>query len=150
MDAFFRRIMVFLIGGLAYVSLEILYRGYSHWTMFFTGGFAFFCLFALFTAAFPLPFWARCIAGALIVTTIEFTVGIVVNKLLGWHVWDYSRLPCNLFGQISLLFSTIWLVLCIPIGFFARMLNQKILSNLLPSNLYFMKNKKILRRKIHQ
>ncbi|MDD4844934.1 MAG: hypothetical protein PHU31_11505 [Anaerotignum sp.] len=147
MDAFIRRTMIFLIGGFGYFSLEVLYRGYSHWSMFLAGGIAFLCLFCLFTSTFPLPFWARCVAGAVIVTAIEFVAGIVVNKWLGWHVWDYSRLPYNFGGQVCLLFSIIWLILCIPIGFFARVLNQKIL---LLHNLYSLKNKEFLRKKIHQ
>ncbi|WP_313528120.1 putative ABC transporter permease [Anaerotignum sp.] len=133
MDNFIRKFMIFLIGGFGYFSLEIIYRGYSHWTMFLTGGFAFLCLFLLFTADLPLPYWARCITGAMIVTSIEFIVGIIVNKWLGWQVWDYSRLPNNLLGQICLSYSIIWLFLCIPIGFFSRLLNQKVLSRITTS-----------------
>ncbi|WMI80796.1 putative ABC transporter permease [Anaerotignum sp. MB30-C6] len=130
MDTFIRRTMIFLIGSLGYFSLEIIYRGYSHWTMFLTGGIVFLCLFSLFTSTAPFPFWARCIAGASIVTTIEFVVGIIVNKWLDWQVWDYSSLPYNLFGQICLAYSVIWLILCIPIGFFSRLLNQKVLKRI--------------------
>ena len=35
-------------------------------------------------------------------------VGVVVNLWYGWHVWDYSREPGNLLGQICPLFSFIW------------------------------------------
>lgn len=133
MDYLIRRFMIFLFGGLGYFSLEILYRGYSHWTMFLTGGIAFLCLFSLFTSDMHLPFWIRCIVGALIVTAIEFFVGIIVNKWLGWQVWDYSDLHYNLMGQISLTFSFIWLILCIPIGFLSRLFNQKVLNRITES-----------------
>jgi len=128
MKTFLHRTIIFLIGGLGYFSLEVIYRGYSHWTMFLTGGFAFFCLFYLFISDLSLPFWARCITGALIITSIEFLVGIIVNKWLNWQVWDYSSLPFNLLGQVSLSYSIIWLILCIPIGFFSQKLNQKVLK----------------------
>ncbi|MDD3393853.1 MAG: hypothetical protein EOM28_02400 [Clostridia bacterium] len=141
MDAFIRRTMIFLIGGFGYYSLEVLYRGYSHWTMFLTGGIAFLCLFSLFTSSFSLPFWARCVAGALIVTGIEFVAGIIVNKWMGWYIWDYSRQPFNLGGQICLLFSMIWLILCIPIGFFSRLLNQKVFNKLMFPLRHSLKNK---------
>lgn len=150
MDAFLRRVMVFLIGGLGYFCLEVVYRGYSHWTMFLTGGIAFLCLFTLFNASVSLPFWARCIAGGFIVTAIEFVVGVVVNKWLDWNIWDYSSLPLNLFGQVSLLFSLIWLVLCVPIGFFSRLLQQKIPDKPLMNLIYSFKNKESLRKKLHQ
>lgn len=130
MDYFIRRLMIFLFGGLGYFSLEILYRGYSHWTMFLTGGIAFLCLFSLFTSDIPLSFWIRCILGSLIVTTIEFFVGIIVNRWLGWQVWDYSDLHFNIMGQISLIFSFVWFILCIPIGFLSRILNQKVLNRI--------------------
>lgn len=149
MDAFLRRVLIFLIGGLGYFCLEIIYRGYSHWTMFLTGGIAFLCLFTLFTASIPLPFWARCIAGGLIVTSIEFVVGVIVNKWLGWDVWDYSSLPFNLFGQISLSFSLIWLVICIPIGFLCRLVHQSISNKPLMNFIYSFKSKESSHKKIH-
>lgn len=128
MDNLIRKLILFLIGGFGYFGLELLYRGYSHWTMFLTGGIAFLCLFSLFTCHISFPFWACCITGALIVTGIEFVVGMIVNTWLGWEIWDYSRLPYNLLGQISLPFSIIWLLLCIPIGIVSRLVDEKILK----------------------
>ena len=45
------------------------------------------------------------------ITTIEFVFGYVFNIILGWHVWDYTALPFNFLGQISLLFSAMWYIL---------------------------------------
>lgn len=59
-------------------------------------------------------FW-RCFAGALAVTAVEFAVGCVVNLALGWGVWDYSRMPMQLWGQICLPFFLLWFLLCIPV-----------------------------------
>lgn len=126
MDTFMRNFKIFFMGGSGYFILELLYRGYSHWTMFLTGGIAFLCLFSLFTCHVCIPFWACCIAGSLIVTGIEFVVGIIVNTWLGWQIWDYSALPFNLLGQISLPFSIVWFVLCIPIGYLSRLFGRKI------------------------
>lgn len=50
----------------------------------------------------------RGLLGALIVTAAEFCAGYVLNILLGLGIWDYSRLPLNLMGQICLPFSLIW------------------------------------------
>jgi len=132
MDALIRRAMIFFIGAFGYYGIEVLFRGYSHWTMFLTGGIAFLCLFALFNSCCSLPYWVLCIVGAAMITLIEFGVGIVVNRLLHWSVWDYSALPYNLLGQVCLLFSGIWFFLCIPIGAFSRLLKNRVLKKMMP------------------
>ena len=38
---------VFAAGGIIYVLIELLFRGYSHWTMFIVGGFAVVCLYLI-------------------------------------------------------------------------------------------------------
>ena len=35
--------------------------------------------------------------------------GLIFNCALGMGVWDYSRVPLNLWGQICLPFTLIWL-----------------------------------------
>lgn len=149
MDTFIRRTMIFFIGAFGYYNIEVLYRGYSHWTMFLAGGLAFLCLYILFNTSFSLPYWACCCIGALIITAIEFSVGIVVNRWLGWHIWDYSKLPCNILGQVCLLFSIIWLILCIPIGFLTRLLHEKVVNKIMFSMLNSLKRKEVLNKKIH-
>lgn len=126
MESLRRTAFLFLIGGFGYFLLEVLYRGYSHWTMFLTGGVAFVCLFFLFNLSMPFSFFTRCFLGAVVITSLEFTVGIIVNKFLSWNVWDYSPLPFNVLGQISFAYSIIWFVLCIPIGLFSRFLAARL------------------------
>ena len=113
---------VYTLGALGYGCLELLFRGYTHWSMLLTGGL---CLLLLYLIAvrsnWSLP--QQWIAGAVIITTLEFLVGIVVNLYLGWDVWDYSNRSLNLFGQICPLFSLFWLVLCIPVSSFCRKLH---------------------------
>ena len=46
----------------------------------------------------------RC---SIFVTAMEFITGIIVNKWFALHVWDYSCLPFQLFGQICLPFYDI-------------------------------------------
>jgi len=50
----------------------------------------------------------QALIGAGIITTVEFFAGLIINIWLGLGVWDYSDLPLNLFGQISLLYSLYW------------------------------------------
>lgn len=113
---------VYLLGALGYGGLELLFRGYTHWSMLLTGGL---CLLLLYLIAvrsnWSLP--KQWISGAVIFTTLEFLVGIIVNLQLGWQVWDYSDQPLNLLGQICPLFSLIWLILCIPAAALCRKLH---------------------------
>lgn len=101
--------ILFLIGGLTYFLLEMILRGHSHWTMFILGGICFICL-GLINEVLPwnMPLYQQMLIGASIITVLEFITGCVVNLALGWHIWDYSNLPFNLFGQICLQFSALW------------------------------------------
>jgi len=105
-----RYLTVLILGGLIYTSIEMLFRGSSHWTMTLTGGACFMALYllAIHTTA---PLWMKSILGAAIITGMEFIVGIIVNKVLGWNIWDYSEHPMNFMGQICIGFSAIWVLL---------------------------------------
>lgn len=103
---------LFLIGGVAYFGIECLWRGWSHWTMFILGGLCFVIIGGLNEFyGWEMPFWKQCLIGAAVITALEFAVGMIVNKWLGWAIWDYSNLPLNICGQICLPFSLIWIVL---------------------------------------
>lgn len=106
-------VILFLIGGGIYYLLEVLWRGYSHWTMFILGGICFVIMGLLNEYKFK---WndsliKQSIISAFIITVFEFITGCIVNLWLGWHVWDYSELPCNLLGQICLYFFFVWILL---------------------------------------
>ncbi len=104
--------VLFGIGGGVYIVAELLYRQRSHWTMFLLGGLCF--LYAGIQNEgekweTPLP-W-QSLKVALFITAAEFATGCIVNRWLGWAVWDYSDLPFNLFGQVCLPFTLVWLLL---------------------------------------
>ena len=104
---------VYVFGGLAYGTLEVLWRGYTHWTMLLAGGFCC-CVVHWLSTTLREPLWKKRIMSAAVATCIEFVVGCVVNLRLGWNVWHYSGLPLNLYGQICPLFSLFWLLLSVP------------------------------------
>lgn len=102
-------LILIAIGGLLYVLIEFMWRGYSHWTMFFVGGISFWMIGCINEyIEWDIPLWKQMGIGALIVTCIEFLSGFLINIVLGWQVWDYSDLPFNVLGQICLPFSIIW------------------------------------------
>ena len=106
-------IAVFVLGGIAYGSIEVLFRGHTHWSMVLTGGACVLTLYLLEEWLLNLPLVLAAMAGAAIITTYEFCVGFIVNIKLGWEVWDYSTLPGNIMGQICPAFTTAWFVLCL-------------------------------------
>ena len=97
------------IGGLIYVLLELLWRGYSHWTMFLLGGTCFVLLGLINEILdWDTPLTLQMLIGCTVITVLEFITGCVVNLWLGWNVWDYSDLKFNILGQISLFSSIGW------------------------------------------
>lgn len=97
------------IGGLIYVLLELIWRGYSHWTMFILGGTCFVLLGLINEILdWDAPLTLQMLIGCTVITVLEFITGCVVNLWLGWNVWNYSDLKFNILGQISLFSSIGW------------------------------------------
>ena len=108
---------VFLLsaGSSLYYSLEILWRGFSHWSMAVCGGL---CLLLIYymnrrlSSAFLL---FRAASGAVIITVVELAAGCLFNLGLGLDIWDYSTHTLHLWGQISPYASARWFLLSIPV-----------------------------------
>lgn len=111
--------LLFYTGGTVYLSLELLYRGRSHGSMFLAGGLCFLLIGHMNRVEPKLPLPLRALVGALIVTTVELGTGMVFNRQ--YQVWDYRDQPGNFMGQICPLFSALW----IPLSLAASLLFQK-------------------------
>ena len=120
------RAFVFLTGCFVYSLLEISSRGFTHWTMTLTGGLILTILYEMFTHLKKVPLWQKCILGSLIITAVEFTVGVTVNIIFGWNVWNYSDMPLNILGQICLPFTVLWFFLCIPAAFVCNAIQNRL------------------------
>lgn len=105
-----KEIILGVIGGLLYIVIELLWRGYSHWTMFILGGICF-SLMGRINEVIPwnMPLWKQVLIGTMIVTCLEFVTGCIVNLWLGWNVWDYSNVPFNILGQICIPYMLLWI-----------------------------------------
>lgn len=104
-----KHVILFAIGGMAYFFLEVLVRGYSHYTMFFCGGACFLCCGLLNeNVKIKMSFVSQMVLSSLIITALEFTTGLIVNVWLKMDIWDYSNLPYNFMGQICLFYSFLW------------------------------------------
>lgn len=106
---------LFTIGAVGYNWIELLARGHSHWSMSIAGGVSLVLLYLSNALLKGKSLVRKCLSGCLAITAVEFLTGLVVNKCLKLNVWDYSRHKFNLCGQICLLFSFFWFLLCIPV-----------------------------------
>ncbi|MDF2843527.1 MAG: putative rane protein [Herbinix sp.] len=111
-NRFLKYTFLFLTGGFAYGAIEILTRGYSHISMLIAGGICF-VLIGLLNEVYSwdMSLLSQMVISAGIITTVEFTVGIIVNVWLKLGVWDYSSKPYNLLGQVCLLYTNLWFLL---------------------------------------
>ena len=95
--------VLFVLGGVGYVGLELAWRGRSHFSMFLAGGVCFLLLGRL-DRRIPLPL--RAVLGAGIITMVELAAGLLVNR--GYAVWDYRDRFGNFLGQICPLYALLW------------------------------------------
>ena len=119
---------VFLIGSCTYSCIELVWRGFTHWTMGLTGGTCFCILYNVYTRFERLSLFRKCAIGSAVITAAEFIVGCIVNLQLRWDVWDYSSLPFNLLGQICPLYTGLWFLLSLPIVGATHYLNRSLFS----------------------
>ena len=117
---FWKNAVLFYLGGMGYVGLELLWRRRSHSSMFVLGGICFLALGSLKKSTPSLPSPLRAIAGAGIITALELAAGLLVNRRYG--VWDYSQVPFNYRGQICLPFTILW----IPVAGFGMWLHDRL------------------------
>jgi uncharacterized membrane protein len=112
MKGFLKNLFLFTVGGVLYYLMEILWRGYSHWSMFLLGGVSFLLLGLINEVlSWEAPMLLQMALGAAVITLLEFNVGCLVNLRLGWAVWDYSDMKFQFMGQISLKSSILWFFL---------------------------------------
>ena len=107
-------LFLFIIGGLIYYGIELLWRGWSHWSMFILGGLCFVCCGLINEVlSWDTRLQIQALIGGGIITALEFVTGCVVNLWMGWAVWDYSMKPLNLLGQICFFSSFMWCALSV-------------------------------------
>jgi uncharacterized membrane protein len=120
--------LMFPIGALGYGLIEILWRGYTHFSMLLAGGLCFVTFAKIGEKFKKQTLLARAVIGSVFVTAIELVFGIFFNIILKKNVWDYSKMPLNFKGQICLLYSVFWVMLSlifIPLSLKVKVYLQK-------------------------
>lgn len=107
--------LLFLLGGISYLIIGILWRGYSFEEMRIVGGISFVAV-GLINEILPWKTYIeiQAIIGGILITFIELISGIILNIYLGLNIWDYSEMLFNFKGQICLSFSFLWVLISIP------------------------------------
>lgn len=117
MKKIYKSIILFSVGGLVYILLEILWRMMmnrppTHWAMFIVGGLAFLIIGGINECfACDLPLVVQSFIGTIVIVSLEFISGCILNIWLDLCIWDYSNIPFNVLGQICLPFAVAWFVL---------------------------------------
>lgn len=129
-------IIIFSIGAICYSLIEILWRGFTHWTMSITGGIALLTIYILNTKIISGSLYKRCLIGCLAITLIEFVVGFFVNIVYKMNVWNYSKIPFHILGQVCPRFTFLWFLLCFPATSLCQFIYKRFFSKPKKDNIY--------------
>lgn len=121
-----RDLIIFTIFGIIYICIEILWRGYTHFTMFIIGGLCGIIIGHFDEYTPDMPLIVQMVLGSLVITLIEFISGYILNIVLGLNIWDYSNVPMNYLGQICVPFTIIWFFLSYPVILIDNFIRNKI------------------------
>lgn len=120
MKKFIGKLGLFLSCGLIYCMIEILFRGWSHWSMFILAGFlGVFCIDSINNIlSFDCDYLLQILISTVLTTIAEGISGIILNVWLQLNIWDYSKMTWGTFfyGQCNLIFCLGWTLI---IGLFA-------------------------------
>lgn len=131
-------IWLFIAGFFVYMGIEVLYTGllgsmigfkgmsyfsfggHSSLWMGVVGGFLLIGLGAMNGIKWikKQTLFVQSLLGAVLILAVEFAAGCILNLLFGLNVWDYSKIPLNVLGQINLLYGVFWFFLS-PFAFWA-------------------------------
>ena len=111
MKKFIKYMVLFLVFGVIYYFIEVLFSGHSNWSSLIMGGIGG-ILISLINKyySYDTPKWKQITLTTLIMIFIELFSGLIL-KALGFQFWDYSERFMNVEGLICLRYSLYWLFL---------------------------------------
>ena len=120
---------IFIIGAVGYGALEVIWRGYTHYSMLLAGGLVLMGAYFINDLHRGASLILRWAAVTLLILTVELVFGLVFNLVLGMGVWDYSDRTINFYGQICPLYGGLWVLIsalvCVGLEVFRRRGNVK-------------------------
>lgn len=120
-------LVLFYVGFVTYITIEVLFRGYSFPLCGVMGAIDFILIDKINNKiSWNLDLLIQGIIGSLIVTLSELIVGLFDKYYLHLSMWDYSNLPFNFMGVICIEFSIAWIFISIIAIFLADSINYYI------------------------
>lgn len=123
---FFKYITIFLMGGIIYMIMEMIWRGHTHISMGILGGICVVLIGIINEIYHDIPLLYQAPLGSIIITILEYISGYILNITLGLNIWDYSDLPFNVNGQVCLYYSLLWMVLSMVASVIDDVIRQRI------------------------
>ena len=146
---FFKEIMLFVVGGVSYAGIELLYRQKTYFLMAILGGLVFVLLDKINDKiSWNTDILLQGCVGSVLITGMEFIIGNLSLAGVLPKMWDYSYMWLNYKGIVCLPFSLLWIVLSIVAIFLADSINYYIYKEL-PVPYYKLFGKTIIRFKNH-
>ena len=105
-----RILFFYCFGGGIYMTLELLYRQYTDYTMFYLAGLiALIILFSNEWLNYNTDFLVQILFCGTCALIGELICGLIFNA--DYSIWDYRNMPFQYKGQIQLYFALIWYLL---------------------------------------
>ena len=110
-------LLLWTFGGTLYFFCEVIFKTLAHhpenisWTMLLLA--LILCIpLERFGCELPwgMPLIQQAFICSIMITLMDFFVGVLLHIILQMHVWDYSHIPGNILGQICPLFSFLWFI----------------------------------------
>lgn len=110
-NEFKKDIVVFILGGLIYCGIELIFRGRTHFTMFLLAGCCSLVMAGLNNIfSFNMPFLIQVFISGFVCSVGEYIFGMLFNK--NFTIWDYRNLSGTFANnQLNILFCILWLLL---------------------------------------
>lgn len=110
----FRIVVMFLVGFCTYITIEVLYRGYSFPMMGVMSGIIFILIDHINNHyGWNMELCKQCLIGGVYATLAELIFGLIDKCYLHWNMWDYSNEFLNFYGVICPKFSLYWCALAL-------------------------------------
>ena len=129
MKKVYKNLFLFIFGFMAYITIEVFWRGYSYPLMGLCGAIAFIAIDNINNKiSWDVDILVQGAIGSIIITLMEFIIGSLSLQGILQQMWDYTNVPLNYKGIICLPFSIIWFLLSIGAVLLADCINYYILN----------------------
>lgn len=127
-----KNLVLFIVGFTSYITIEVLFRGYSYPLMGACGGIAILLLDKINDRiSWDVDILLQGLCGSALITSSELIIGeLALHTTLIPQMWDYSNTPLNFDGVICLPFIIVWFFLAIVAIFVADAINYYVFEEL--------------------